>query len=330
MMRFSSDPSTNIGYCRSKIKLANYSYNPDLIFIKANYRAFSAGALRHRNVLAIIGEYSDKAINAGSILYFLDKPLLEMYGAFHDKKQRCSLNMSMFKNRLNHFSVDYRYRNKTIKLFASLVHCDKKYIEIKADSKWGSGLKENSAGYAAGYYLNLKGFKICMSSVRLAGDNYREDKVIGDIIYKYKKTEIGLSANYRDRNELKASTYIPALLDWKKTEQALIKFKLKSKAISRLTIMTQFQMNALDLYAYSGIIRLSYNSQNTKLILQISQATSGQSDIYYLRPLSASTYSIRKAGEACLFFDLVFEKKFNDVKMGVLVRTEGLSLNLAI
>lgn len=330
MMRFSSDPATNIGYCRSKIKLGNYSYNRDLIYIKGNYQFFSAGAFRFRSISALIAEYEEKGINGACVLYFLDKPLLEIYSSFHDNKHRCCINMSVFQNRLNHFSGDYLYRDKKIKLFISLVHCDREYSGVKPDSKWGSGLKANSTAYAAGYYFNLKSFKISMSSVRLFRNNYQESKIIGDVIYKYKKTEIGLSANYRDRNELKAGIHIPALLDWEKTEQALIKFKLKNEAINGLTIMTQFQMNALDLYAYSGVIRLSYNRKNTKLILQISQATSGQSDVYYLRPLSASTYSIRKAGKANIFYDLVFEKKFNEVKIGVLVRSEGVRVNLSI
>lgn len=330
MMRFSSDPNTNIGYCRSKIKIRNYSYNHDLVYIKGNYRAFSLGGFRYRDVSTFLAEYSEGSINGACVVYLLDKPLMEMYSAFHNDAHRASINMSLFKKRLNHFCTDYIYKNDRIKLFASLVHCDKEYVGVNPDSKWGSCLEANSTGYAAGYYLTLKKFKIYMSSIRLRGNEYREDKIITDIIYKNKSTEIGLSANYRNRNELTKSTNIPQLLDWEKKNQALLKIKLKGKPISGLAIMAQFQMNAFDLYAYSGIIRLAYNIQFSKLILQISQASSSQSDLYYLRPLSASTYSIRKAGQRGVFYDFVFEKQFNKVKIGVLLRSEGVSLNVKL
>ncbi len=331
MMGFTADPTTNVGLYKAKCRIQNNFYHKDIVVIRGCYRDLSLSFFRWDDRYVSGINYDHNNINAGTFIYFLDTCTIESYFQYAKKNCRLGIDLSLSEFGVNHLMSDLFYRERKVKLYLSSVYLGKNFKALKSDSKWGSALKAGGYGLSAGISCEKTRVKLRMSATRVYGERVSEDKILVDLSARYKKINMSVACNYRYRAELSNSDDFPYLLQWQYRQQIILKFGIKAKVSKKIKLAVQIQNNVFDVYSYTAFCRVSYVNSRNKLLVQVSQSAGAKSDLYYLRPLSCSSYSIRKAGyNEGMFLDLVYEYQFEKVIIGILIRSEGVQLTMQV
>ena len=327
MMRFTPNLGNLAGMSPAKLKIKSYAYYKDLIFVRGSIRNFGAAVFRYNGYYCGFIQYRHNTWHAGAVVYGFEKSVLESWVNYRDNEFRSSLNASLAKGKLNHATADMYYSHGNLRLFMSAIYMHPEFIALKSDSKWGSGLQAGSQGYASGASLTFSPWKInCLGYCVLRND-YREQRFMLDL--RYRKTPLELIISYSSKNisELKEREIFPFDLQWQEQLAGICKLNIKLQIFKQLHLSCQLQGDMINMGSYVSILRLTYKRPKDLLRLQISSCRSCGNALYFLRPLTASTYSIRRAPEnETLYVDLVYSKDMGVITLYVLLRNEGVNV----
>ncbi len=331
MMRFTPNLRNNAGIRRTKLRISNYDHYDELIFLYSQIGKIYVSAFRYDGVLCGLGEYHSENYFAGMAFYGLEKPLLETWFNFKNDRIRTSADFSLTEVGINHLCGDALYKYEKLTLFSSLIYLHPDFRSLKTDSKWGSGLKPGSWAYAVGASLSRSHWKMSMIGSSILRDKYSEKRFMSVLRFKKKPFEINLSYALKELFDLKENDHFPFELVWQKEQFHLCKMNLKLQLNKMLQLSCQLQGDISHSQSYAAILRLTYKASSNLLRIQISRSRGIHSDLYFLRPLSTSTYSIRRSPkEETIYMDLVYSKDIGIMKIYVLLRNEGANMGFTI
>ena len=267
----------------------------------------------------------------GVAIYGLDKPLMETWMNYKSKNVKTSFNASLASGNLNHVTADLYYAFEVIRIFVSAVYLHPEFIALQTDSKWGSGLKAGSQGYANGVGLSISPWKVSSLGYCVLRNNYKEQRFMLDLRYKKNPLEVILSYSTKNITELVEEKIFPFALHWQEECAQICKLSVKLQILKELQLSYQLQGDIKNLRSYASVLRLTFKSKNDLLRVQFSRCSSCGNALYFLRPLTSSTYSIRRAPEReTLYLDLVYSKNIGAMTLYILLRNEGMNVGFTI
>ncbi len=331
MMRFTPGLTHNAGVRMTKIRIRNYNYYDELVFIGASIGRVGGSVFRYSGVYSGFAEYRFEKWLTGMAFYVLEKPTIEGWVNFKGDQAQASLNTSFADKKLNHICGDVLYKNKKLTLFGAAIYTHADFITLKSDSQWGAGLKSGSRGIIGGASLMFSPWKISTIGYNILRADHREERLIIDMRYKKKPFEINLSYLYKNISELDESQRFPFALTWEETRNHICKLNTKLQFSKSVQISCQLQGDMLHAQSYVSTIRLTYKRSDSLLRLQLSHCRGYKSELYFLRPLTSSSYSIRRTpNEETTYIDLLYSKNVGVMKIHVLLRNEGVNIGFTI
>lgn len=327
MMRFTPDPGSQAGIRPVKLKIKNYDYYKKLIFVNGTTNNVDASIFQYAGSYCGLIQYRQKEWFTGVAYYGLEKPVIETWANYKSSQIKTSLNASFALGNLNHITADIYYCHGVFRLFMSAIYLHPEFLALKSDSKWGSGLKAESQGYAGGASLSLSPWKISTLGYCILRNDYQEQRYMLDLRYKKKALEIILSYSSKNITELIENVNFPFARGWQEQDYRICKMNVKLQIKKELQLSFQLQGDIVHSRSYASILRLTYRRSGDILRLQLSNCRSYNNALYFLRPLTASSYSIRRApnGET-EYIDLLYSKDIGMMKIYVLLRNEGMNV----
>lgn len=329
MMRFTSALGGQAGVRPSKIGIKSSFQYKELIKFGFYYNPFYLFVFKYDDHFVGVMEIKNKFWLGGIGFYLAEKPIYESWFDLKKNEIRFSTNISFCGLKFNHISSDILYNSRPWTFIGSTVALGKEFREIKTDSKWGSGLKKGNYGFLAGISYSDTPWKAGCISYSILGSQYHEKQLIVDLRYKKNPIEITLSLNQRSIMELRTRKSFPYVKDYEGDKKVIPKLNIKIKALKHLDLGYQLQADMVLPNSYAVLYRLDYEKEDDHIRLQVSQSNSGSGDLYFVRPLTLSSYAIRKAPkEKTTYIDLLYCKKLERFEIYVLVRTEGVNFGI--
>jgi hypothetical protein len=331
MMRFTPDPRSQSGISPAKLKIKNYDYYKELVFASAVINKFDISLFRYNDTYGGFIQYRQKKWFTGAAWYGLGKPVIETWANYKSDQIKGSVNASLASGNLNHATGDLYYSQGVFRLFISAIYLHPEFLSLKSDSKWGSGLKAGSQGYASGAGLLISPWKINILGYCILRDNYQEQRYMLDLRYKKKPLEVILSYSSKVISELKENDNFPFARSWQEQEYRICKMNVKFQIKKELQLSYQLQGDIMNLQSYASVLRLTYRKSGNLLRFQLSNCRSWDNALYFLRPLTSSAYSIRRAPkEETVYLDLIYSRDIGMMKIYVLLRNEGMNVGFDI
>ena len=329
MMRFTSALGGQAGVRPTKIGIKSSFQYKELMRFGLNFNFFNLSLFRYDGQYGGVVEIKNRSWLGGMGFYIADKPIYESWFDHKSDRFRISANLSFCGIKFNHLTGDILYRSGEWKFFVSAVALSKDFTVIKTDSKWGSGLTKGNHGFSAGISYSETPWKAGFISYVILGSQYREDQFIFDLRYKKKPFEVTLSLNQRSIMELCTRTSFPFVLDYMESKRVIPKLSLKIQPCEHFNLVYQLQSDLEHPSSYAALFRLNYEKQDYHIRLQISNSRSDDGDLYFIRPLSLSSYAIRKAPEEqTSYIDLLCSKKRERFEVYMLIRNEGINMGI--
>lgn len=335
MMRFTPALSSQAGIRAAKLRSTASDYYKPLINAGMNFCFpghnvnYVLNAFRYNDHYGAIAEFGHEKLNSGIAVYPGNRTITEIWSSYGNKKFKACLDLSLAGLTYNHMYSDLFYRQGRLDLFAAIVHLENDFIAIKADSKWGSGLLPGSRGYAGGIGFTGSPCKMNAIAFLIDGKEQQEQRVMID--FRYTKTPFEFRLLYTDKliETVKSAETFPFALTLSKQLARICKAVIKVRLTRNLDLSCQCQADLTTPDAYAAYLRISYQTEEKNLRLQISHAGAGDADLYYVRPLSPSYYGIRKAAkEPGYFIDLVCSRKIGNYELYILLRSEGIQTGI--
>ena len=202
MMRFSPGLSGQAGISRIKLKIKNYNYYGRITYATGSIFNADVSVFRYKDAYCGSVQYRHKDWLSGVAIYGLDKPLMETWMNYKSKNVKTSFNASLASGNLNHVTADLYYAFEVIRIFVSAVYLHPEFIALQTDSKWGSGLKAGSQGYANGVGLSISPWKVSSLGYCVLRNNYKEQRFMLDLRYQKNPLEVILSYSTKNITEL--------------------------------------------------------------------------------------------------------------------------------
>ena len=331
MMRFTPGLSSQAGISSPKMKIKNYNYYKPLIYLTGSIRDVDISAFRYNEFYCGLVQYRYNEWHTGVSYYGLEKPVIEGWVNYKNKSVKTCLNTSIAPGKLNHIGSDLYYAYGVFSLFMSAIYLHPEFLALKSDSKWGSALRPGSQGYAGGASLTFSPWKFSCLAYCILKDDYREQRSMLDLRYKKKALEIALSYSAKKAIELTENDKFPFTQYWQEEEYGICKVNVKYQIQKELQLSYQLQGDIMHLESYVSVLRLTYRKSGNLLRFQLSNCRSWDNALYFLRPLSSSTYSIRRAPtEETLYLDLIYSRNIGMMKIYVLLRNEGMNVGFDV
>jgi len=331
MMRFTPDPRSQSGISPAKLKIKNYNYYKELVFASAVINKFDISLFRYNGTYCGFIQYKQKEWFSGAAWYGLEKPVIETWANYKSNQIKGSVNASLASGNLNHATGDLYYSQGVFRLFISAIYLHPEFLSLKSDSKWGSGLKAGSQGYAGGTGLSISPWKINILGYCILRNDYYEQRSMLDVRYKKKVFEIILSYSSKNIKELIENDNFPFARSWQEQDYRICKMNVKFQIKKELQLSYQLQGDMMHSRSYASVLRLTYRKSGDLLRFQLSNCRSWDNALYFLRPLTSSAYSIRRApAEETLYLDLLFSRNIGMMKIYVLLRNEGMNVGFDI
>ncbi|MEA2077540.1 MAG: hypothetical protein U9O95_05930 [Candidatus Marinimicrobia bacterium] len=327
MMRFTPNLRNNAGIRPTKMTVKNYDYYKELVFFGSSIRQIGILLFRYDGTYCALAQYLQKEWQTGLVVYKNEKFFTEAWTNYKNNDLRASLNASLASGKLNHACGDVFYRHDQLSLFISSVYLHPEFNTVKTDSKWGSGLKPGSSAYLVGISLLHSSWRINSVAYCILKSDHEEQRFMLDLRYKKKTIKIDLSYSAKKILDLCDSDQFPFAMTWQNEESHICKMNVKIQIQKELQLICQLQGDLVHSRSYAGIIRLTYRKSGDLLRMQLSKCRSWNNALYFLRPLTASSYSIRRAPkEETIYMDLLYSKDIGTMKIYVLLRSEGINV----
>ncbi|MCF7832384.1 MAG: hypothetical protein K9N05_02255 [Candidatus Marinimicrobia bacterium] len=331
MMRFTPDLSNNAGISPGKLSIKNYNYYARLEYCDVKFRDMDMSAFRYDGNYCAMAQYARSEWNAGMAYFALIDPILETWAEYKNKTIRANFDLSLAKWNLNHICGDILYKRGGVLLYGGAVYTHHNFQMLKSDSKWGSGLKAGSQGYSGGISLSSSLLKLKSFAYCVFRDNYQEQRCMIDLGFKKKPCEIILSYCSKTISELDENKHFPFEQDWQEEKNRICKMNVKFQIQKQLQFSYQIQGDILHPRSYVSVLRLTYRRSDDLIRLQLSKCRSLDNALYFLRPLTASAYSIRRAPNIeTSYIDLLYSKDIGIMRIYILLRNEGINVGFSI
>ena len=152
-----------------------------------------------------------------------------------------------------------------------------------------------------------------------------------DLRYKKKALEIVLSYSAKKITELTENDKFPFPQCWQEEQYGICKVNIKYQIQKEIQFSYQLQGDIMHLESYVSVLRLTYRKSNDFLRFQLSHCRSSGNALYFLRPLTTSAYSIRRApNEETIYMDLIYSRDIGTMKLYVLLRNEGMNVGFEV
>ena len=327
MMRFTPNPRSQSGISPAKLRIKNYDYYKKLIFVSGVINKFDVSLFCYNDTYGGFIQYRQKEWFSGAAWYGLEKPVIETWANYKSDQIKGSVNASFTSRNFNHATGDLYYSHGVFRLFMSAIYLHPEFLSLKSDSKWGSGLKAGSQGYASGAGLSILPWKANIFGYCILRDNYQEQRYMLDLRYKKKPFEVILSYSSKAISELIENDTYPFARAWQEQDYRICKMNVKIKIQKELLLSYQLQGDIMHSRSHANVLRLTYRKSGDLFRLQLSNCRSSDNALYFLRPLSASSYSIRRApAEETLYVDMLYSRNIGMMKIYVLLRNEGMNV----
>jgi hypothetical protein len=331
MMRFTPGLTNNAGVRASRISIRNYDYYDELVYLTGSVGRVCGSIFRYDGVYSGSVEYRYHQWLAGLAYYGLERSLIESWVNYKNDQLRASLNASLADKKINHICGDALYKNEMFTLFGAAIYTQEDLIELKSDSQWGSGLKSGSRGVSAGVSLTFSPWKINTIAYNILRADHNEERFMLDMRYKKKPFEINISYSFKNISELQEDRIFPFALTWNESQNHICKLTTKIDLSKAVHVSYQLQGDMRHKRSHVSVFRLTYKRFGSLLRCQLSHCCGSDSDLYFLRPLTPSSYSIRKAtNEETIYIDLLYSRNVGNMKIHVLLRNEGVNLGFTI
>ncbi|RKY53019.1 MAG: hypothetical protein DRP93_07215, partial [Candidatus Neomarinimicrobiota bacterium] len=241
MMRFTPNLRSQSGISPVKLRIKNYDYYKELIFMSGVINKFDVSLFRYAGSYCGLVQYGQKDRFTGIAYYGLKNPVIETWVNYKSNQIKTSLNVSFTFDNLNHVTSDFYYCREKIRLFISAIYLQREFEALKSDSKWGSGLKAGSEGYAGGARLSILPWKINILGYCILRNDYYEQRSMLDMRYKKKVFEIILSYSSKTIKELIEDDNFPFALSWQEQDYRICKMNVKFKIKKELQFSYQLQ-----------------------------------------------------------------------------------------
>jgi hypothetical protein len=229
--------------------------------------------------------------------------------------------------KFNHICGDVLVKHKKLSLYAAAIGLQKDFNALKIDSKWGSGLKPGSCGIAAGITGSFTPLKVSMIAYDMICDKSEERRFLFECVYKKRPMEILFSYTGKHLAALSDKDIFPFERDWRSERSDVCKMNLKLNLEKGLLLNCQLQGDVANPGSYAAVIRLTYEQKKEQLRFQLTACRGPDADLYFLRPLGPSTYTIRKTPrEEAFYWDILYSKDIGSMELYVLLRSEGVNL----
>lgn len=327
MMRFTPNLRSQSGISPAKLRIKNYDYYKELIFASGVINKFDISLFRYNGTYCGFIQYRQKEWFSGAAWYGLEKPVIETWANYKSDQIKGSVNASLASGNFNHATGDLYYSHGVFRLFMSVIYLHPEFLSLKSDSKWGSGLKAGSQGYASGAGLSISPWKINILGYCILRNDHYEQRSMLDVRYKKKVFEIILSYSSKTIKELIEDNNFPFALSWQEQDYRICKMNVKYQIKKELQLSYQLQGDIMHSRSYASIFRLTYRKSGNILRFQLSHCRSYNNALYFLRPLTASSYSIRRAPtEETLYIDMLYSRNIGKMKLYILLRNEGMNV----
>ncbi len=331
MMRFTPNPRSQSGISPAKLRIKNYDYYKELIFVSGVINKFDVSLFRYNGTYCGFIQYRQKEWFSGAAWYGLESPVIETWANYKSDQIKGSVNASLVSGNLNHATGDLYYSHGVFRLFMSAIYLHPEFLSLKSDNKWGSGLKAGSQGYAGGASFSISPWKLSTLGYCILRDNYQEQRYMLDLRYKKKPLEVIFSYSSKAILKLIENDTFPFARAWQEQDYRICKMNVKIKIQKELLLSYQLQGDIMHSRSYASILRLTYRKSENFLRLQLSHCQSWNNALYFLRPLTSSAYSIRRAPtEETLYIDMLYSRNIGMMKIYVLLRNEGMNVGFDI
>jgi hypothetical protein len=329
MMKYSPAFSGQAGIRPVKMKIGAYDQNKDLITLGISVKSIGIFLFRFDDTFGGTVEYNKDHGRYGLALYLAVKPIMESWASLENNSFKTSLNMSTTHRGINHLSADILYKTNKIRLFGSAVWLSPEFVDLKKDSKWGSGLSPGSRGLTAGIRIGRAPWRFSGLGQSILGNTYREEKSILDLRFKQHPFEINSVYSLTIKNKLDEGDNFPFLLTWQKNIKHNMKVNVKIKVTKTCRLTCQLQGDFIHERSYISLFRLDYKGDLSSIKFQLTRCAGFDNDLYFVRPAGVTYYGIRKApNDETLFIDLIYAINIARFDVYIHLRNEGVSMGI--
>lgn len=329
MMRLTPDPVSNYRMRDLKIRIKNYSYYPSFSYVNTKIENTSLYVFRYDNTYCAAAGYRNNSLQAGMAFYNTEEPIAETWFEFPGEFLQGTLNGSVTQNGFNHASADMIVRSGSLRWHAGAVWLASGFRDCDNDSKWGTGLRPGGRGFITGNVFRTGRWKIKNVFYGIYHEEYKERRFMTDATYKKKPFEIRIAYTEKNKNELSAAKTFPYALSWQKERNSVLKTRIKVEFSSAVLLDLQMQTDLHRAYAHALLARITYRKNDTVFRIQGTLCGSGTTILYFLRPLTATSYTIRRAPEDFAgYIDLVYAFMLGPMRCSLLFCNEGLSATM--
>jgi hypothetical protein len=274
MMRFTPDPRSQAGISPAKLRIKNYDYYKELVFVSAAINKFDISLFRYNDTYGGFIQYRQKKWFSGAAWYGLENPVIETWANYKSNQTKGSINASLASGNLNHATGDLYFSQGIFRLFMSAIYLHQEFLSLKSDSKWGSGLQAGSQGYAGGAGLSSSPWKINILGYCILRDNYQEQRYMLDMRYKKKPFEVIISYSSKVIFELIENNNFPFARSWQEQDNGICKMNIKFQIKKELKFSYQLQGDIMHSRSYASVLRLTYRKSGDILRFQLSNCRS--------------------------------------------------------
>ena len=330
MMRMRPDPVSNFRMGKLRMKIRNYEYYKRFVYAGTRIRGNSLYFFQYGDSYAAAAEYRDTDdLRAGLAFYATAEPVTEAWCFSNTGKLRGSLDVSFTKKGFNHGAADVLLRSGSLRWHTAFVWLSPDFRDCKSDHKWGAGLKNGGRGFTAGTTFRRGRWKCTGVFCGIYGDTYRERRFMLNAVWKHEATDLHLAYLHACTEEIDSAPVFPFIRKWHSGKGDILKARIRYDLSPQAQLDLQIQNDIRYAEAFAFYVRLTQRQGENILRLQLALCRSAESVMYFLRPLSASRYGIRRAPAVFTrYIDIVYAVKLGPLRCSLLLRNEGLSAGM--